>query len=139
MKGKKIKLCINSNIADAEFIEKLKKKFKIITVKTLIPKNLSASDEEIITRANKKDYHIITKNTKHFKTLFNNSPNLKIGIIGLRADHMEIYPRLEQELLVKEIVSHENLYNKFYELDLEGYKLYYKDSIKNPPKKKWKN
>ncbi len=119
--GKKIKLCINSNIADAEFIERLIKNFKTITIKELIPKNLSAEDKEIMTRASTKDYHIVTKNTKDFKRLFFSLPNLKTGVIGINTDYIEISPKLEW-LLTKEIIFHERLYNRFYEIDSEGYK-----------------
>ncbi|XOA43128.1 MAG: DUF5615 family PIN-like protein [Candidatus Nealsonbacteria bacterium] len=135
-RGKKIKLCINSNIADAEFIERLIKNFKTITVKELIPGNLSAEDKEIITRANGKDYHIITKDTRDFKRLFLHSPNLKIGVIGINTDYIEICPKLEW-LLDKKIVFHKGLYNRFYEIDSEGYKCCDKAGNEVIPKTPW--
>lgn len=133
--GRKIKLCLNSNITTPKFIEALSKDHKILTVQQLIPNNPSPSDDEIIKKANSEDFHIITRNTKHFKGLFRYQ-NIQIGVIGINVEHNKIYTQLDC-LLTKKIVSHENLHNKFYEIDLEGFVVYDKNGEIIMPKISW--
>lgn len=135
----KTKFCINSNLIDPKFIKELSKKFKIITIKQLIPKNLSPADSEILTKADSKDYHIITRNITDFKNLFYRSHNIKIGLVGIDTkEYMETLPNLIK-LLNKKIKSHQNLYRKFLEIDSEGFVIYNKNRERIIPKTFWKN
>lgn len=119
MFGRKIRLCVNSNIEDPKFIEALSQICRIKTVYQLIPHNLSPEDPEILIKANEKDYHMITANVKHFKRYFRTITTIKIGVIGISADYLKCLPLLK-ELLEKEIKTHKNLCNKFYEMDSAG-------------------
>lgn len=119
MFDRKIRLCVNSNIADPKFIKTLSQNCKVKTVYNLIPQNLSADDSEIIIKANETDYHIITANIKHFKRYFRAITTIKIGVIGIPADYLKCLVSLKN-LLKKEIKIHRNLYNKFYEIDSAG-------------------
>jgi len=119
MIGKKIRLCVNSNIEDPKFIEILSEECKIQTVHHLISENLSPEDPEIMIRANEKDFHIITANIKDFKRYFRTITTIKIGVIGIPAEYFKCLPVL-RHLLQREIKVHSNLYNKFYEMDSTG-------------------
>lgn len=139
MPRRKIKLCLDENIRNPQFISDLSNKFKITTTKRLIPDNPSPDDENIFVKASAADHHILTRNISDFRILFRSSPQINIGILAIATSkYLKISPYLE-ELLDKKIGSHKKLYKKFFYLDLQGYSVYNKRWEEIISKTKWKN
>lgn len=133
MPKKKIKLCLNANLTNPEIKKSLSKKYKVRLA------DQRAKDIEIIKWANKMDYHIVTRNTRHYLGLFRTLPQIKIGVIGINTPQLhEILPRLNW-LLSQQISNHEVLYRKFYEIDLQGFSAVNKENNLVIPKTFWPN
>lgn len=75
-----------------------------------LTKKQDASDETIIELCNKKNYHIITHNTKHFETAPQKFSWLKIGIICVNLKEENYIDKFGSVL--RGLKKHNNFFNK---------------------------
>lgn len=94
---------------NTEFLEMVKncnKLARFISVKTVMGFS-GAKDNEIIKKCNKKDYHVITHNTKHYKYPY---PYINIGIICVNMTDLHWIDKIN--LLFKKYDNHRDYFNK---------------------------
>lgn len=82
-----------------------------------LTKNQSALDEDIIQICNKKNYHIITHNTKDFIDAPLRFKDLKIGIICINLDEKHYLSKFGSVL--RKFPKHDNYYNKIFQIGNE--------------------
>lgn len=73
-------------------------------------KSFAAKDPEIIKKANEKDYHIITHNTKDFEEAPQKSAKLKVGIICVNLKEGNYIDKFGSVL--RKLKKHNSFYNK---------------------------
>lgn len=82
-----------------------------------LTKNQSTLDEDIIQICNKKNYHIITHNTKDFIDAPLRFKNLKVGIICINLDEKHYLSKFGRVL--RKLPKHGNYYNKILQIGNE--------------------
>lgn len=91
--------------------------FAIFKSVFVITKKQNASDDEIIKVANAKNYHIITRNTKHFVEAPQKFNWLRVGIVCINLNEDNYVDKLGK--LLRNLKKHEKFKNNLFILGNE--------------------
>lgn len=110
---KKTRLAIDEDSPYLALHKHFGNRLKIVSVIKLI-KRCGADDERVYQTCNDKNYHILTRNTRHFKKFLLDTTK-RAGIICNEAVDFKIYFRQMQKLF-KFFDSHEKFYDQFIKI-----------------------
>lgn len=123
---RKLRVRVDADLFEPSFLETLKslKRVRVDTVGST-----TASDEDILSKANVDNYHVITRNCKDFLRLFKDQ-TLKVGVIGIETE-VSLNKIVSKVNKLLSLLGHEDVHNRFYKVNNRGCRIYCRRSTKS--------
>lgn len=122
----KLRLIVDADLVEPSFLE-LIDSLKNVRVEPIDVKGVS--DQEIFTKANRRNCHILTNNFKDFLRLFKNQ-TLRVGVIGINSklSLRGITPKVVKLL---RLLEQKHVFHKCYEINNIGCRVHHRRSGKS--------